>query len=303
MIKRTYTGEADLKLLQDFNAAAIAATDHCGYLHPGDIPHHIFNGNKYYDPYELMTIWEDDGGVAAWLLVDVGHKSYDAQVRPDLRGDDFEREILEYADDRTVELMRQHDIAGDCLYADAFRGDAARIQLLSALGWEPTDELPYVLNRTAINGIEVPALPDGFSFRSAKGVEEAAALAEVHNACFGPIWTPELYRQVMESPGYEPQRELVIQAPNGALAAFSIIWYDHLNRTGLFEPVGTHKDHRRRGFGRAILLYGMRQMAAAGMKFATVAHFGQNEAARGLYQACGFRPWHLLDGYKKHFRL
>ena len=54
--------------LQDFNAAAIAATDHCGYLHPGDIPHHLFNGNQKYDPAEVMTIWEDDQGVAAWLL-------------------------------------------------------------------------------------------------------------------------------------------------------------------------------------------------------------------------------------------
>jgi len=69
MIKRTYTGEADLYLLQDLNAAAIATTNHCGYLHPGDIPHHIYNGNKYYDPVELMTIGEDDQGVAAWLLV------------------------------------------------------------------------------------------------------------------------------------------------------------------------------------------------------------------------------------------
>ena len=96
--KRTYTGEADLKLLQDFNSAAIAATDHCGYLHPGDIPHHLYSGNKYYDPAEIMTIWEDDQGVAAWLLVGPRHKSFDAQVRPDLRGSDLEREVLEYAD-------------------------------------------------------------------------------------------------------------------------------------------------------------------------------------------------------------
>jgi hypothetical protein len=47
------------------------------------------------------------------------------------------------------------------------------------------------------------------------------------------------------------------------------------------------------------MMYGMRQMAAAGMEFATVAHFGHNEAARGLYQACGFKPWHTLDGYVK----
>jgi mycothiol synthase len=300
MISRTYSGEADLKLLQDFNARAIAMTDHCGYLHPGDIPHHIYSGNRYYDPAEVMTIWEDDQGVAAWLLADVGHKSFDAQVRPDLRGNEFEREVLQYADDSIVDLMQRHNITSDRIYADAFRGDTARVELLAALGWEPDKELSYVLNRAEINSIDVPALPEGYSFRSANGIEDAATLAEVHNLSFKVNWTPALYRKVMESPGYAPERELVIQSPDGTLAAFTVIRYDHLNRTGLFEPVGTNKHYRRRGFGQAIVLYGMQQMAAAGMKFATVAHFGDNEAARGLYQACGFKPWHLLDGYTKH---
>jgi len=294
-----YTGKADLKLLQDFNAAAIAVTDHCGYLHPGDIPHHIYNGNKHYDPIELITLWEDDKGLAAWLLADPSHKSFDAQLRPDLRGNDLEWEVLELAYERTAELMQKHNVESDYMYADAFRGDTARIKLLTSLGWKPDSELPYVLNRTEIKSINVPALPDGYSFRTANGVEDAAALAEIHNASFGPIWTPKLYRQVMESPGYEPERELVIQAPDGTFVAFSIIWFDHFNRTGLFEPVGTHKDHQRRGFGRAIILYGMQQMAFDGMEFATVAQFGDNEAARGLYQSCGLKPWHLLDSYKK----
>lgn len=299
MIKRKYAGEADLKRLQNFNAAAIAATDHCGYLHPGDIPHHIYNGNKHCDPVDLMTIWEDDHGVAAWLLADPGHKSFDAQVRADLRGGDFEHNVLQLAESRTAALMRQHQIAGDYLYADAFRGDSARRDLLAALGYEPDGELPYVLNKTEIGAVEAPALPSGFTFRSAGGIEDAAKLTEVHNAAFSSNWTPALYRKVMESPGYAPDRELVIQAPNGAYVAFTIIWYDHLNCTGLFEPVGTHQDYRQRGFGRAIMLYGMQQMAAAGMAFATVAHFGNNEAARGLYRACGLKPWHLLDDYRK----
>ena len=301
MIKRTYTGEADLKLLQDFNAAAIAVTDHCGYLHPGDIPHHLFNGNKYYDPTEVLTIWEDDQGVAAWLLINPRFKGFDAQARPDLRGSDLERDMLIYAYDRTAELMRKYAIDGDCVYGDAFRGDTARSELLVALGWKPDNEPPYVLNRMEIPTIDVPTLPDGYSLGSAKGIEDAAALAEVHNGAFGPIWTPALYRKVMQSPGYAPERELVIQAPDGSYVAFAVTWYDHLNRTGLFEGVGTHKDHWRRGFGRAIILYGLQRMAAAGMAFATVANSGNNEAARGLYQACGFKPWHLLDGYTKKF--
>jgi mycothiol synthase len=301
MIRRTYSGEADLKLLQDFNAAALAITDHCGYLHPGDIPHHIYNGNKRYDPVELMTIWEDDQGMAAWLLADPSFKCFDAQVRPALREGSLERDVLERAYNRTTELMRQHQIASDYVYADAFQGDTARSEFLVALGWEPDNESSYVLNRIEIDAIDVPALPEGFSFRLAQGIEDAAALAAVHNAAFNPTnWTPELYRKVMQSPGYAPERELVIQAPDGTFVAFAVTWYDHLNRTGLFEPVGRHREYQCRGFGRAIMLYGLQQMAAAGMKFASVAHFGDNEAARGLYQACGFKPWHLLDGYKKH---
>lgn len=300
MKKRKYRGETDLKLLQDFNARAIAVTEHCGYLHPGDIPHHIYNGNKHYDPVELITIWEDDQGVAAWMLVQPRYKSFDAQVRPDLRGGDLEREVLEETEILLLELMKKYQVSSDHIYADAFQGDTARIQLLAESGWNPDDALPYVLNRMEINSVAAPDLPADFSFRSAKGIEDAASLADVHNAAFNPTnWTPELYRKVMESPGYDPERELVIQTPDGRLVAFCIIWLDQLNHTGSFEPVGTHRDYQRRGFGRAVMLYGMQKMAAAGMAYATVAHFGDNEAAKGLYQSLGFKPWHLLDGYIK----
>jgi ribosomal protein S18 acetylase RimI-like enzyme len=300
VIKRKYTGAVDLKLLQEFNAAAIAETEHCGYLHPGDIPHHINNGNKHFDPVELITIWEDNHGVVAWLLVDPSHKSFDAQVRPELRGGDFELEVLGLAFERTVECMQRYKIESECVFADAFQGDTARGELLLALGWEPDNALPYVLNRTRINTEKVPSLPEGYSFQSAKGPEDADALAEVHNAAFNPTnWTPELYRKVMESPGYDPERELVIQDPDGSFVAFCVIWLDQLNRTGSFEPVGTHRDYQRRGFGRALILHGMQKMAEAGMEYTTVANFGDNEAARGLYQACGFKPWHLIDGHTR----
>ena len=53
-----YSEEADLILLQDFYAAAISSTDPCCYLYPGERSHHLFNGNKYYDPAEVTTIWE-----------------------------------------------------------------------------------------------------------------------------------------------------------------------------------------------------------------------------------------------------
>jgi len=297
---RAYQGNSDVERLQAFNAAAIAETDHCGYLHPGDIPHHIFSGNKPYDPAELLRIWEDATGVAAWVLVGPRHKSYDAQVRPDLRGGDFEREVLQYADRRTVNLMRRHGIEGDQLLGDAFRCDTARSRLLTELGWTRTDTPHYVLNRTSLVDLPDPVLPDGYSIRSARGLEEAAALSAMHVAAFsGAAWTSKLYRRYMQAPGYAAAREYVVVAPGGGFAAFTVTWHDALNRIGLLEPVGTHPDHRRRGLGKAVVLHAMHQMKAAGMTHATVANSNTNEASRALYAACGFTPWYLFDDYVK----
>jgi ribosomal protein S18 acetylase RimI-like enzyme len=279
--------------------AATAETGGCGYVHPGDIPHRLYNGNKYFDPAEVMTIWEDGKGIAAWVHIGPRHKSYDAQVRPDLRGAGFERSVLEYADERTVELMRQYNVDGDRFHTDAYQCDVIRSRLLAELGWELEDRGQWILNRTELTEIHEPVLPKGYKIRAARGIEDAKALAEVHKASFGSEWTTEMYRKVMQSPGYAPERELVVEAPDGSFAAFTVTWYDPLNRIGYFEPVGTHKDHRRIGLGRAILLYGMQKMAAVGMECATVANNSSNEAARELYKACGFKPWHKLDDYSK----
>ncbi|NQV04991.1 GNAT family N-acetyltransferase [bacterium] len=300
MRRRTYEGETDVGLLQAFNAAAIAATGGCGYVHPGDIPHRLFNGNKLFEPAEVMTVWEDRVGVAAWVLVGPRHRSYDAQVRPDMRGGVFEREVLEYADTRTAELMRLHGIESNQMLGDAFRCDLTRIGLLAEMGWESDGEPPYVINRARIADLAPPMIPDGYSIRPVAGVEEAAAVADLHSAAFpGAGWTPELYRQVMESPGYDPGRELVAEAADGELAAFAVTWYDNLNRTGLLEAVGTHRDHQQRGLGKAVVRFAARHMADAGMEFVIVANEGSNAASEALYRSAGFKPWHLLDGYVK----
>ena len=300
MRRRTYRGEADVALLQAFNAAAIAATDGCGYLHPGDIAHHLFIGNKYFEPAKVLTVWEDQSGVAAWVLVGPRHRSFDAQVRPDLRGGKFEREVLQHGDARTAELMRLHGIESDRMLGHAFRCDLTRVGLLAEIGWVPDGEPPYVINRARIADLAEPVIPAGYTIRPVAGVEEAAALAELHSAAFpGAGWTTELYRQVMESPGYDPGRELVAEAADGALAAFAVTWYDELNRTGLLEAVGTHPDHHRRGLGRAVVRFAAHHMTAAGMEFAIVASSASNTASEALYRSAGFEPWHLLDGYVK----
>lgn len=300
MRRRPYGGDADLALLQAFNAASIAVTGGCGYLHPGDIAHHLFYGNRDFDPADLATIWEDESGVAAWVLANPMFRGHDIQVRHDLRGGAFEREVLEFADARIVVAMRANGVESDVIVGGTFRRDLPRIALLTEMGWRRDDDSPYIINRARISDIPEPEVPDGYTIRPVAGMEEAAAVAAVHQAAFpGASWTEEMYRKVMESPGYDPARELVAETADGTFAAFVVTWYDELNRTGLMEAVGTHVNHRQIGLGRAIVRFAAHHMAAAGMEYATVANSESNTASSALYRSAGFEPWHVLDGYIK----
>jgi ribosomal protein S18 acetylase RimI-like enzyme len=138
-------------------------------------------------------------------------------------------------------------------------------------------------------------LPPGYVTRAVVGPEDAAALAAVHSGSFGSDWTAEKYAWLMTTPGYDPARELVVVAPDGSFAAFTVTWFDHVNGTGYFEPVGTHADHRRLGLGRALLNAGMQRMAKAGLTTALVMHEADNEGSMRLYADAGFRPIERID--------
>ncbi len=85
-----------------------------------------------------------------------------------------------------------------------------------------------------------------------------------------------------------------VQLPDGfSLAeaqtvARATIWFDEVNRVGLFEPVETHEDFRRLGLARAVLTDGLHRMRAAGMRTARVEHDMTNAPAAALYESLGF---------------
>lgn len=149
------------------------------------------------------------------------------------------------------------------------------------------------LNERDLVEVERPALPDGFRFRTA---DEAGATAAVqaHLDAWAPSsYSAEAYEGVRRTPAYRGDLHVLIEAPDGTMAASTIMWLDEVNRTVEFEPVGTHPDYRRRGLGRAMLLHGMRLARDAGATHATVACLGApgHRAARGLYDSVGFRKF------------
>ncbi|MGH3305935.1 MAG: GNAT family N-acetyltransferase, partial [Streptosporangiaceae bacterium] len=133
--------------------------------------------------------------------------------------------------------------------------------------------------------------PDGFRFRTADEAGPRAAVRAHVDAWAPSAYTAESYEGVRRTAGYRGDLHVLVQAPDGTMAASTIMWLDEANKTAEFEPVGTHPDYRRLGLGRAMLLHGMHLARAAGATHATVACPGApgHPRARGLYHSVGFR--------------
>jgi GNAT superfamily N-acetyltransferase len=147
------------------------------------------------------------------------------------------------------------------------------------------------LNERDLTDLEQPALPDGFRFRTADEAGPEAAVQAHVDAWAPSTYTAEGYEGVRQTAAYRGDLHVLVEAPDGTMAASTIMWLDEANKTAEFEPVGTHPGYRRQGLGTAMLLYGMHLARAAGATHMTVACLGApgHPRARGLYYGVGFR--------------
>ena len=149
----------------------------------------------------------------------------------------------------------------------------------------------HQLNERDLTEVEQPELPDGFRFRTADEAGPEAAVQAHVDAWAPSTYTAEAYEGVRQTAGYRGDLHILVEAPEGTIAASTIMWLDEANKTAEFEPVGTHPDYRRKGLARAMLLHGMHRARAAGATHMTVACLGapRHPQARELYYSVGFR--------------
>jgi mycothiol synthase len=290
--------DADLPELQAAVAGWIAEVGRCGYDHIGELPHRIYENLRGRRPVgELVQVWDDADGVAGIAINMRMGCCFDVFAAPRLRGSDAERQMLQAAFQTTGRLMAASSEA--FVLTDVFDCDAARITLLSAMGFEHFRNWDHVRERDLDGEIPDPGLCRGFVLRHARA-EDADQLAAARNSAFNEDWTGGQYLSaVMDKPGYAASREIVAEAPDGRIAAFTVYWVDPLNKIGHFEPVGTHHEFRRRGLARAVMLHAMRQMQEGGMSRVTVNHLADNIPALGLYEAIGFAKQHETLGFRR----
>ena len=147
------------------------------------------------------------------------------------------------------------------------------------------------LNERDLTDVAQPVLPEGFRFRSAGEAGPEGAVRAHVDAWAPSTFTAESYEGVRRMAAYRSDLHVLVEAPDGTMAASTIMWLDEVNKTAEFEPVGTHPGYRRLGLGTAMLLHGMHLARDAGATHMTVACLGApgHPRARGLYYGVGFR--------------
>lgn len=288
--------EADLPRVQAALAGWINVAGSCGYCHPGNVAHRIYEDLRGVRPVgELVQLWEREGELVGLAICFRFGAAFDLFVAPELRGGAEELAMLGVAHAITAELVRQR--GGDELVSDVFRCDGVRQELLGQLGYAQYRVWDWVTERGLDEPLPAPELPAGFLIRPAT-VDDATQLAAARNEAFGDSWTAAQYRdEVMVKSGYSAEHELVVDAA-GTVAAFTVLWPDRLSRVGLFEPVGTRPAFQRRGLARALMLAGLHELRRRGMHTARVEHAAANLPAGALYRSLGFTARHETLGFK-----
>jgi len=96
------------------------------------------------------------------------------------------------------------------------------------------------------------------------------------------------WRTMVAGPLYSRGRSLAAFDEYGAAVAVTTVWSAGPNRPGLIEPMGVHRSHRGKGYGRAITLAAAAALQDLGSSAAIVCTESSNVGAVATYAAAGF---------------
>ncbi len=266
-----------------------------------------WEGQRYYsadpapDPrwLEWIRLWETADG----RLVGVAHPENRLgevflQLLPDFRH--VEEEMVAWCE----EHLAAEDEGGRRLHLYVHDYDAPRRRLLRERGWQQGEGWGVARRlRLGTRLPPVPSLPPGYRLRETRrDPADDQGIADLLNAAFGRTFhtAAEFRGFTINAPSYRRDLDLAAEAPGGVLACYVGLTWDPTNLRGMFEPVCTHPEHRRRGLALALMREGLRRLAALGAADAYVEN-GDMEPANALYEAAGFTEAYLGHYWQKVF--
>ena len=221
----------------------------------------------------------DDGGQLFWL--DSDGEPLAAVILTEFRGG-LQCDVLVLPDDPGYHRAIWHEAMrrADALPAAEFpvlTDDTPGIAALEAAGDRPTGELVVASWLDAIRRPKIPPLPPGYQLlsRAETGGRPHPMIARNGAEVGARLRACSLYR---------PELDLMVRAPDSAVAGYGLFWADEVTGVGLVEPMRTEQAHERHGIASHILATGLDRLAACGCQRLKVS----NDLP--LYLRAGFVP-------------
>ncbi len=245
---------------------------------------------------EVVTLWEADGQIVAMLNPDSPGEAY-FQVHPAYRHLVSLSDMLDVAEQK---LFKTNETGKKDLLAWVNESDAKTKALFAERGYARSRfKAEHMRSRSFTQPVPEPVPPEGYTVRALGDENELPARSWLSWKAFHPDepdekyqgW--EWYKNVQRIPLYRRDLDIVAVAPDEELAAFCTVWFDDVTRTAVFEPVGTHPEHQKRGLGKAVMSEGLRRAQRLGATLATVSSY--SDGAHALYHSMGFTGFDLLE--------
>lgn len=271
LTKRKYQSEADFWKMRHF-LRHVFMLNNC-LEHSWSLPrldYWIWHFTKTCDtplPEENTALWEtEDGELVAFVnAIDPG-EAY-LHVHPNYRSKQLEHEMMDFAENH---LAMSISDGKRKLFMLADEDDTLRHQVLKERGYIYRDQPVHRWRRNLDEPIPSVPVPNGYRVRSMGGPEEYDARAWASWTAFHPDDPDEDFENgdwfinMQMAPLYRRDLDIVAEAPDGSIAAFSTIWYDDYTRSAVCVVVGTDKNHQRLGLGKVVLTEGFRRLKKMG---------------------------------------
>jgi mycothiol synthase len=285
-------------------------------MHVIDLPYRLSSW-AFNDP-QNARLWFDDGGtLRAWAVMQPPFWTIDYACDP-ASDRDLHRQVLDWAEERARQMLadpalaQNPDLRRECWFVNVLEGQKERMADLAAHGFvdqvdAPEDAWSMVfLTRPAAESAQKKPLPSGYRARPLKGQDEVAAYAALHREAFGTKNMTEEWRSgVLRQPAYRPELDLVIEAPDGSLAAFCVGWFDPAGYQGRpcgqIEPLGLSEQHRHPGMAKYLLNECSSRLRALGAEEIYVQTDNFRDGALGLYISAGFYLLQDIHVFRKDF--
>lgn len=260
---------------------------------------HVHENIFHFALPRFVTMWESGADLIAVLNPDGPGEAF-LQIHPAFHSAELDAEMVDLAESRLAE-PRPDGQRTLRLWLAA--GAQAQQQLLCSRGYQKAGGPEYQRRRALSEPVADIPIPAGYTVRALGDESELPARSWASWKAFHPDepddhyqgW--QWYRNIQRVPLYRRDLDIVAVDSAGAVAAFATAWFDDVTRTVVFEPVGTHPAHQRRGLGKAVMAEGLRRAQRLGATLATVGSY--SAAAHALYAAMGFVDFDLSEPWDK----